>query len=61
MKKGVLLLLGLLAFRGHAQAPAAPDPVPARYVQVVPVSGASADELYARAREWAALTFEDAH
>lgn len=31
----------------------------ARYQRVVAVPGVSADELYARAREWAALTFED--
>ena len=61
MNKAVFLLLGLLAFRGHAQAPPAVGPEPARYAQVVPVPGASADELYARAREWVALTFEDAH
>jgi hypothetical protein len=32
-----------------------------RYQQVVPVPGLSADEAYGRAREWAALTFEDVH
>lgn len=32
-----------------------------RFHQVVPVPGLSADELYGRAREWAALTFEDVH
>jgi hypothetical protein len=32
-----------------------------RYHQVVPVPGLSADELYGRAREWVALTFEDVH
>ena len=61
MNKAVFLLLGLLAFRGHAQAPPAGGPEPVRYAQVVPVPGASADDLYARAREWVALTFEDAH
>lgn len=33
----------------------------ASYKQVVTVPGSSADELYARAREWVALTFEDVH
>lgn len=61
MKKALSLLLCLVAFCGHAQTPPAAGPEPARYVQVVPVPGASADELYARAREWAALTFEDVH
>lgn len=61
MKRGVFLLLCLLAFRGHGQTPPPAGPEPAHYVQVVPVPGASADELYARAREWVALTFEDAH
>ncbi|QKG58339.1 DUF4468 domain-containing protein [Hymenobacter sp. BRD128] len=32
-----------------------------RYQRVEVVAGASADELYARAREWVALTFEDTH
>ena len=59
MKKAVPLLLGLVAFGSHAQVPAAAGSEPARYAQVVPVPGASANELYAR--EWAALTFEDAH
>jgi hypothetical protein len=31
------------------------------YQRVEVVAGASADDLYARAREWVALTFEDAH
>lgn len=61
MKKVVSLLLCLGAFNSLAQTPLAVVPEPARYVQVVPVPGASADELYARAREWAALTFEDVH
>ena len=62
MKKGIpLLLLGLVAFCGHAQSLPAAGPEPARYGQVVPVPGASADELYARAREWVALTFDDVH
>ena len=33
----------------------------AAYQQVVPVPGASADDLYARVREWVALTFDDVH
>jgi hypothetical protein len=27
----------------------------------MPIPSASAEELYVRAREWVALTFEDAH
>lgn len=61
MKQAVSLLLGLVAFGGHAQTPPQASPEPARYVQVVAVPDASADDLYARAREWVALTFEDVH
>ena len=55
-------LTGLLARSAYAQS-TAPDSLSqvAHYQQVVPVPGASADELYARAREWVALTFEDPH
>jgi hypothetical protein len=55
-------LAGLLVRPAYAQSPA-PDSLTqvAHYQQVVLVTGASADELYARAREWVALTFEDAH
>lgn len=69
-----LLLVQLLGtpVPGLAQhGPAGPAPVPAaagdslapvpRYQQVVPVPGASADELYFRARRWVGRTFEDAH
>jgi hypothetical protein len=65
MKRASLWLLcvpvGLLARPAQAQS-AAPDSLRqvARYQQVVPVPGASAEDLYARAREWVALTFEDA-
>ena len=66
-----LLLLGA-PFPGHAQQrPTGPATGPAaagdslgqavRYQQVVPVPGASADELYFRARQWVGLTFEDVH
>jgi len=51
MKQAVSLLLGLVAFGGHAQTPPQASPEPARYVQVVAVPDASADDLYARARE----------
>lgn len=67
------LLLGVLAC-GLAQAAAAQKPlVPApglpadslthriKFQGVVPVPGVSAAELQARAREWVALTFQDAH
>lgn len=70
MKPSLLLccLLALTATVARAQDdyPATPAPadtatVPARYQQVVAVPGVGADELYARAREWVALTFEDMH
>ena len=69
----LLLLLGwLVPAAGWAQeAPAVSPPAPPtradslvhalRYQRVEAVAGASADDLYARAREWVALTFEDAH
>jgi hypothetical protein len=66
MKRASFLLLcvpaGLLACSVQAQS-VAPDSLSqgAHYHQVVPVPGASAEDLYARAREWAALTFEDVH
>jgi hypothetical protein len=66
MKRAFFLLLcvpvALLTRPAHAQAPG-PDSLGqvAHYEQVVPVLGASAEDLYARAREWVALTFEDAH
>lgn len=61
MKALVLLglLSGLVPLTGTAQ-PSRPDSL-VQYQQVVPVAGASADDLYARAREWVALTFEDVH
>ncbi len=60
MKSVLFLLLALIlvSFGSHAQS-VLPDTL--RYQQVVPVPGASADELYGRVREWVALTFEDAH
>jgi hypothetical protein len=64
MKRASLLLLclpvGLLACPAHAQS-AGPDSLTqiARYQHVVPVPGASAEELYSRAQEWVAQTFED--
>jgi len=64
MKRVLFALLGIgfLALSIPAQAQAQPSlPDTLRYQQVVAVAGASADVLYARAREWAALTFEDAH
>ena len=64
-----LLACGLFSLRAQAQIalptqaqttmPALPDTL--RYQQVVAVAGTSAETLYARAREWAALTFEDVH
>ncbi|MFD1468031.1 DUF4468 domain-containing protein [Hymenobacter caeli] len=54
----LLLLIGGCPRAGRAQA-LLPDTL--RYQQVVPVPGRSAADLYARAREWAVLTFDDAH
>jgi hypothetical protein len=53
-----LSTFGLLPLGSYAQN-LLPDTL--RYQQVVPVPGLSADDLYGRAREWAALTFEDVH
>lgn len=68
MRTALLLLLLPLATAAYAQeepyphsTPADTATVPARYQQVVAVPGASADEVYARAREWVALSFEDVH
>lgn len=52
------LLLGFAPQQVQAQAIA--DTL-FHYQQVVPVPSATADDLYARAREWVALTFEDVH
>ncbi len=52
------LLSSCCPLAGRAQT-LLPDTL--RYQQVVPVPGRSAAYLYARAREWAALTFDDAH
>ena len=69
----IRLLLGLLglAFAAHAQSSALPPPLPGlpfdslthapTYHGVVAVPGLSAAELQGRAREWVALTFQDAH
>jgi hypothetical protein len=54
----LLAVLGLLPLASQAQN-LLPDTL--RYQQVVAVPGLSADALYGRAREWAALTFEDVH
>jgi hypothetical protein len=63
-----VLLAGGLAHRAAAQTQIVPAPnLPAdsltrriKFAAVVPVPGASAAELQARAREWVALTFQDA-
>ena len=70
MIKYLLLLMVTLGAAGsaHAQNKIAPAPgLPAdslgriQFAGVVAVPGVSAAELQARAREWIALTFEDAH
>jgi hypothetical protein len=70
MKIFLCLFLLLVASRG-ARAQALPQPLPGlpfdslthepTYHGVVAVPGVSAAELYGRAREWVALTFQDAH
>lgn len=69
----LLLLLGFigLSAAARAQSPALPPPLPGlpfdslthapTYRGVVTVPGQPAAELQARAREWVALTFQDAH
>jgi hypothetical protein len=54
----LLAVVGLFPLASQAQT-LLPDTL--RYQQVVAVPGRSADDLYGRAREWAALTFEDVH
>jgi hypothetical protein len=70
MKLFLCLFLLLVASQG-ARAQALPPPLPGlpfdslthepNYHGVVAVPGVSAAELYGRAREWVALTFQDAH
>jgi hypothetical protein len=70
MKVFLCLLLFLVASQG-IRAQALPQPLPGlpfdsltnepNYHGVVAVPGMSAAELYGRAREWVALTFQDAH
>jgi hypothetical protein len=70
MKIFLCLFLLLIASQG-ARAQALPQPLPGlpfdsltnepNYHGVVAVPGMSAAELYGRAREWVALTFQDAH
>jgi hypothetical protein len=70
MKIFLCLFLLLVASQG-ARAQALPQPLPGlpfdslthepNYHGVVAVPGVSAAELYGRAREWVALTFQDAH
>ncbi len=71
--KLLLLLLGFeyLLAPAHAQSQALPPPLPGlpfdslthlpNYHGVVAVPGLSAAELQGRAREWVALTFQEAH
>ena len=65
----IALLTGALGNRAVAQTPLVPAPgLPndsltgrIKFRGVVPVPGVPAAELQARAREWVALTFQDAH
>lgn len=71
MNKPLLIAALVLGCAGRSAAQSRPVPAPnlpadsltgrIRFAGVVAVPGASAAELQARAREWVALTFEDAH